>query len=195
MKKIYSFINKSIVLNKVQSDRTLFLFLAFLLTSLLTTSEIMAQPILFSCQGTTTTTYDPALTNENQFIISTVDQVYSNCILYPEKAPGTLHVIAPGEDSCTTVYLYDPFIARLNWNDGTYTEVEWINVNAVRANGMVTVTATGKVTSGFGLSASPLIPTSAEMIYTTPQLDLVACANEGISTNNGVTSFTLIGGI
>ncbi|MFJ6438841.1 hypothetical protein [Streptomyces sp. NPDC091416] len=77
--------------------------------------------------------------------------------------------------------------ATYHWNNGTSSTISFASSTAVRAaNGTVTVTSIGAVTSGLGLGQT------VTRVTVEPNLNLTACLTGGLSETNSVLNTLII---
>jgi hypothetical protein len=77
--------------------------------------------------------------------------------------------------------------ATYHWNNGTSSTITFASSTAVRAaDGTVTVTSIGAVTSGLGLGQT------ATRVTVEPNLNLTACLTDGLSETNSVLNTLII---
>ncbi|MER7400091.1 hypothetical protein ABT381_31775 [Streptomyces sp. NPDC000151] len=77
-------------------------------------------------------------------------------------------------------------VIEYRWDTGQASTVRFTNTTVARVGGTTTVTSTGQVSSGPGEGSTAIREVAL------PSLDLVACAGEGVSSQEGVTTLTFV---
>ncbi|WP_250463643.1 hypothetical protein [Microbulbifer litoralis] len=175
--------------------KTLLSIIAIATTAFLLSSTASAQVLdVVTCTGSSTVTYDPAVTNTSELHTVEFTVEATSCPGYEGKVPGNYTFTAQAEFSCTDLYAIPQHTNTFNWADGSYTDVQWNLTTVTRVNGNVNITSAGTVTGGFGLSSLPgVLDTTAVSTVLHPELNLTACAGSGVSQSSGTSLLTLTG--
>lgn len=137
-----------------------------------------------SCVGSDTVTYNPPLVNAPRTTTVTFTEDLDLCL-----AGGVTTADASASvtktTSCTAVTL-NPAATTYHWNTGASSSVNFFaNVVVHLAGGFNQVTSTGTVTSGFDVGATAVV------VATLPQLNVTACASDGVAQLTGPDTLTL----
>lgn len=153
------------------------------------TSTSTLAPTVLTCQGSEVDSYSPALTNTPKNI-AVKSSARHTCLGVSNPAVTTANVdfsILQSNYSCSSVLRNGDGTATIKWSNGKTSTFQFSGmVNIV--DGTLVTTQTGTLTSGLFTGSA------AVRVITGPQLGLLECAGQGVSTRTG-TSLLTIGGL
>lgn len=148
---------------------------------LLTAEPAAAVTSSTSCQGSSTITYSPGLTNTPHTVDYAETDTFSSCLSTDTTLTSGLSVISvtlPGS-SCTAAGFFSDTPYAITWNNGHASQIN-LSFTDVVLNGTEQITGAGTATSGEFTGAT------AVLVWVYPVLNPTQCASaQGVTTQTG----------
>ncbi|MFC4907392.1 hypothetical protein [Actinomadura gamaensis] len=156
---------------------------------LATAGPASAAPVDIDCPvGTITSTFSPPLTNTTRPVTTSISEHFDCTSVLGDISSGTRTSSHTTNTSCLLAAQppTTPEVNTYTWNTGQTSTMTYVSDTAVRAaDGTVTVTKVGSVTSGLGAGEA------ATAVIEQPSLSLTACATTGVSSQTGTSTLEI----